>query len=137
MFDRIVVAVDGSACGERAVEAAGDLAALSGGEVVVAHLAETIAMWGAVVDNETPEEAIDLADDAVRKLKDRGVSARSEVRTCFRGGVSRAIVTIGRDEDADIIVMGSRGHGEVIELLLGSVAHRVVHLANVPVLIVR
>ena len=137
MFDVIVLAVDGSECSERAVPVAADLAAACGSEVVVVHLAETIAAWALAVESETPEEATKVAEDAVRALKDRGQSARAEVRSTVRGAVARGIVEIAGEEGAGLIVMGSRGLGDVSGLLLGSVAHKVLHLAHVPVLIVR
>ena len=47
------------------------------------------------------------------------------------------IVETARDYQAGVIVMGSHGRGDLVALLLGSVAHKVVHLADCPVLIVR
>jgi nucleotide-binding universal stress UspA family protein len=137
MFERIVAAVDGSECADRAVDLAAELAAGFGAEVIVVHLAETIAAWTVAIEAETPEEAIWLADDAVRRLKDRGVSARAEVRGAVRGAVAHGIVEVAEEEDAGLIVMGSRGLGDVAGLLLGSVAHKVLYLSNVPVLIAR
>jgi nucleotide-binding universal stress UspA family protein len=137
MFDRIAVAVDGSTCSMRAVELAGALALTGGADVVVIHLAEVITAWTFAVEAETPVEATDLADHAVRTLKDRGVSARAEVRACARGTVAPSIVEAARDADAELIVMGSRGLGDFAGLLLGSVAHKVLHLSEVPVLIAK
>jgi nucleotide-binding universal stress UspA family protein len=137
MFDRIVVAVDGSECSMRAADVAGDFAAEFGSEVIVAHLAELHATWGVAIESETSREAADLADAAVRRLKDRGISARAEIRTCVRGAVAHSIAEIAEDEGADLLVTGSRGLGDVSGLLLGSVAHRVLHLVHVPVLVVR
>ena len=137
MFERIAVAVDGSECSKRAVELAAGLAAADAAEVVVIHLAEVVSAWTVALQAETPDEASDLADDAVRTLKDRGVSARADVRTCPRGVVAASIVEAARDADAGLIVMGSRGLGDFTGLLLGSVAHKVLHLAEVPVLIAK
>ena len=137
MYDRIVVAVDGSDCAARAVSVAGDLAEAFGGEVVVVHLAETIAAWTLAMEAETPEEAGDLADRAVRSLKDRGISARGEVHSTVRGAVAHRIVELAEAVGADLIVMGSRGLSDITGLLLGSVAHRVLHQARVPVLVVK
>ena len=137
MYDRIVVAVDGSDCADRAVSVAGDLAEAFGGEVVVVHLAETIAAWTVALEAETPEEAGDVADRAVRSLKDRGISARGEVHSIVRGAVAHRIVELADAVGADLIVMGSRGLSDISGLLLGSVTHRVLHQAEVPVLVVK
>ena len=48
-----------------------------------------------------------------------------------------AILEKARDYKADLIVMGSRGLGQIGGLILGSVSERVLHRAHVPVLIVR
>ncbi len=44
---------------------------------------------------------------------------------------------VARAADADLIVAGSRGLGEMAGLLLGSVTNRLIHLADRPVLVVR
>ncbi len=137
MFDRMVVAVDGSGCSDRAVLVAAELAGAFGSEVVVVHVAPEIVGWGIAVEAESPDEASDVADRAVRELKDRGLSARPEVRRALRGLVASEIVHAAEAEDAGLIVMGSRGHGDLSGLLLGSVAHKVLHLAHVPVTVVK
>lgn len=137
MFQKIVAAVDGSECSMKAARLAGDVAEQFGGEVIVVHLAEMFAAWSVAVESETPTEAAELADAAVRELKDRGISARPEIRLCPRGAVAHSLVDIVEAEDADLLVMGSRGLGEVSGLLLGSITHRVLHLAKVPVLIAK
>jgi len=50
---------------------------------------------------------------------------------------AREIVNDAIEVDADVIVMGSRGRGDLAGLILGSTAHKVIHLADRPVLIVR
>lgn len=137
MYDTIVVAIDGSDCAIRAVSVAGELAQAFAAEVVVVHLAETIAAWTAAVEAETPEEALNLTDLEVRRLKDMGVSARGEAYSSVRGAVPHRIVELAGEAGADLIVMGSRGRGDLSGLLLGSVAHKVLHLSKVPVLVVK
>lgn len=135
MFERILVAVDGSEPSSRAVPIAGDLAFRYGGELIVFHAREHDPVLGAEV--ESPSEAMELVDAIVRELKDAGVSARGEVVRVPHGTTPRAILDTAHDEHADLIVMGTRGLSDWSRLLLGSVAHKVVHLADVPVLVVR
>lgn len=86
---------------------------------------------------ETLAEADALTDRVVRELKDVGLSARGHVRSCFYGHTAREIVGQAKDEGADLIVMGSRGLSDIAGLFLGSVAHKVLQLADVPVLVTR
>ena len=44
---------------------------------------------------------------------------------------------LASEHDVDVIVMGSRGRGDLAGLVLGSTAHKVIHLTDRPVLIVR
>lgn len=137
MFERILLPVDGSEHSRRAVAIAGDLARRYGAEVVVLHAREHELTWGADIDIESAEEARRLVDDLVRELKDAGAAARGEVVRVPIGDVPRAILDVTKAEDVGLIVMGTRGLSDWERLLLGSVAHKVVHLAEVPVLVVR
>ena len=137
MFERILLAANGSASSRKAADVAADFGKKYGAEVLVFHVLERqITEFGAH-DAEEPDEASDFVDEVVRELKDAGVSARGEVETAPKGRVPRAIVEAAREQGAGLIVMGSRGLSEWEELFLGSVAHRVLHLAECPVFIVR
>lgn len=137
MFERILLAVDGSEHSAKAVPVAADLARRYGGEVVVLHVREHELGWGADIDVETSREAIDLVDGIVRTLKDEGTNVRGEVVRVPLGQTPRAILEASKDERADLVVMGTRGLSDWGRLLMGSVAHKVVHLAEMPVLVVR
>ena len=139
MYDEILVAVDHSEISDRALLAARDLALLSQGEVWVLHLREReIAVKTAVVMvDETMDEANAAVAAAVDKLTEAGVKAHGEVRTTLFGYAARDIVDDAIEHGVDVIVMGSRGRGDLVGLLLGSTAHKVIHLADRPVLIVR
>ena len=139
MYDRILVAVDHSEMSDRAVRAARDLAVLSNGEVWVLHLREREmgAKTGALAIDETTDEANAAVAASVEVLTQVGVKAHGEVRNTIFGFAAREIVSDAIEVDADVIVMGSRGRGDLAGLLLGSTAHKVIHLSDRPVLVVR
>jgi nucleotide-binding universal stress UspA family protein len=137
MFERIVLAVDGSEFAQRAVPVAADIASKYGSEVIAIHVVEEQLSRGGPIAYETTEEATKDADDAAKFLKDVGVSARAEARAALAGRAAQEIMDLATSEDAGLIVMGSRGMSDWQGLLIGSVAHKVLHLSSVPVLIVR
>jgi nucleotide-binding universal stress UspA family protein len=139
MYDKILVAVDHSEISDRAVLAARDLALLSKGEVWVLHLREreVAVKTGLVMTDETAAEANAAVAAVVEKLTEAGVKAHGEVRTTLFGYAARDIVDDAIEHDADVIVMGSRGRSDLAGFILGSTAHKVIHLTDRPVLIVR
>ena len=139
MYDKILVAVDHSEPSDRALLAARDLALLSKGEVWVLHLREReiATKTGVVLTDETADEASAAVEAAVDKLTAAGVKAHGDVGHTIFGYAARSIVDDAIDRDVDVIVLGSRGRGDLAGLVLGSTAHKVIHLTDRPVLIVR
>lgn len=70
------------------------------------------------------------------ELSDSGIETSVEMSSVFLGGPAPAIAKIADRVDADLIVVGSRGHSAGIGLVLGSVAERLPHVAHQPVLVV-
>ena len=139
MFDKILVAVDHSEVSDRALDAARDLALLSQGEVWVLHMREreVAVKTGVSLSDESMDEAGAAVAAAVDKLTAAGVKAHGDVGTTLFGYAARNIVNDAKEHDVDVIVMGSRGRGDLAGLILGSTAHKVIQLADRPVLIVR
>jgi nucleotide-binding universal stress UspA family protein len=139
VYDRILLAVDHSKTSDRAVVAARDLALLSKGEVWVLHLREreVAPKAGAMPMDETTDEANAAVTAAVDVLTQAGVKAHGEVRHTIFGYAAREIMIDAKEINADVIVLGSRGRGDLAGLLLGSTAHKVIHLSDRPVLVVR
>jgi universal stress protein A len=138
MYERVLVAIDHSPATEKVLAAARDLALLSQGEVWVLHLREreVIPRMGLVADEST-DEADAQVKAAVEELAGAGVKAHGEVRNTLFGQAAREIVDDAKEHDAGVIVMGSRGRSDLTGLVLGSTAHKVIHLTDRPVLVVR
>jgi nucleotide-binding universal stress UspA family protein len=139
MYDKILVAIDHSEISDRVLTAARDLAVLSKGEVWVLHLREheVLPKTGMTLADESIDEASASVAAAVGKLAAAGVTAHGDVGTTVFGYAARSIVDDAIEHDVDVIVMGSRGRGDLAGLVLGSTAHKVIHLTDRPVLIVR
>jgi nucleotide-binding universal stress UspA family protein len=138
MYERVLAAVDHSEVSERVLAAARDLALLSKGQVWVLHLREreVISRMG-LVPTEPESDAEAEVTAAVDELTAAGVTAHGVIRDTVFGYAAREIVDDAREHQADVIVMGSRGRGDLAGLVLGSTAHKVIHLADRPVLVVR
>jgi nucleotide-binding universal stress UspA family protein len=138
MYERVLVAVDHSEVAQRALAAARDLALLSKGEVWVLHLREreVIAQMGDV-PSESAADAGSPVSAAVEELTKAGVTAHGEVRNTTYGHAAREIMEDAKEHDVGVIVMGTRGRSELTGLVLGSTAHKVIHLADRAVLVVR
>ncbi len=138
----IVCAFDGSDNAMKAAQSAAELARKFDARLALVYVVEPYAppvdLPGiSFVDWVEPHRkaATRLLEDAASQLlKDFGVAASSEVRV---GNPANEIVTCAQEHGADLIVVGSRGHGAMKRLLMGSVADRVVHLSHGPVFVVR
>ena len=138
MYERILVALDHSAGSDHVLAAAKELASMSKAKVWVLHLREreVIAQMGDV-PSETEDEATQAVNGAVKELTGLGVEAHGEVRDTTFGHAAREIMADAKEHDVNVIVMGSRGRGDWAGAIVGSTAHKVIHLADRPVLVVR
>jgi nucleotide-binding universal stress UspA family protein len=137
VFERIVIAVDGSPRSERTVPAAVDLAQKYGAEVTVVHVREYERYEGDDVDLGPPIPADQLVEGVVSTFRDAGLNATGTVRRVSPGRTAEMIVDIAEESKAELIIMGTRGMSEIRSLLLGGVATKVVNRAPCPVLLVR
>ena len=133
---RVVVGVDGSPHSEQALRWGAFFAGTVGGRVdaVTAWQYPTAYGWAAPPAEWDPSRDMDgVVRDAVQKAfgDHRPVPIEISVR---EGGAAR--VLLEASEGADMLVVGSRGHGGFAGLLLGSVSASVAEHASCPVLIV-
>ena len=135
MYETIVLALDGSVNSAHALPHAVELARKTSGRIVVAHVEERIAAKGSmptVPPNE--EEVQETIRQQIEEITAAGIEATLEKSVIVLGGPGHAIADIADAVDADLIVIGTRGHSSVPGLILGSVAHRLLHVAHRPVL---
>jgi nucleotide-binding universal stress UspA family protein len=138
MYDKLLVAVDQSDAAERVINAAREMALLSDGEVWLLHVREKeVIPRAGFFEIESETEALSVVERAAQKLADAGVKTHYEVRKAIYGYAAGQIVAAAQDCGAGIIVMGSKGRGDLAGLLLGSTAHKLIHLSDRPVLVVR
>ena len=138
-FTNILVAYDGSDHSQKALDLAVKIARSSGGQLKVLYAFDKVpTIFG---DDETEhfiERAMskgrDVLGEATAHLHEAGVEFSTII---VEGPAAEAILRVAQAEGCDLIVMGSRGLGMMQGLLLGSVSYRVLHHAQIPVLIVR
>ncbi len=137
MFERILVAVDGSSKSSKTVLAAIDLAQKYEATVTVLHVREFEKYEGSDVDLGPPQEAQSIVDEVVERFTEAGVRSAGEIRRVTPGATPDEIVRAAAHANSDLIVMGTRGMSELRSIVLGGVANKVVHQAHCPVLLVR
>jgi nucleotide-binding universal stress UspA family protein len=127
--EKILLATDGSEDAKLAARAAADLSDKTGAELHIIHSWQYVPH--PLLDPEHYEE------EAWRLLKEQTqLLAVNEAHLKMAPAVD-AILDLGEEIGADLIVLGSRGHGTIGRLLLGSVSEGVVHHATRPVLVLR
>jgi nucleotide-binding universal stress UspA family protein len=106
---------------------------------VVLHLREREIGFktGVPVMDETSEDASAAVSTAVEVLTQAGVKAHGDIRNTFLGYAAGEIVDDAKEHDVDLIIMGSRGRSDLTSFILGSTAHKVMHLSDRPVLVIR
>jgi nucleotide-binding universal stress UspA family protein len=150
MFERILIATDGSKFSEKAAKVGIELAKLSGGKVIIVYVAD-ISKYFSSAGLIPPFGGVspDAINDVVASIRETGEKATLQVnelarasgviseRQIVEGNPPSEILRIAEDEKIDTIVMGSIGKTGLEKFLMGSVAEKVVHNSKLPVLIVR
>ncbi|MCR3883961.1 universal stress protein [Methanotrichaceae archaeon M04Ac] len=140
MFERIMIATDGSKHSERAAEVGIELARLSGGAITIVYVADTGRL------SHLPE---DMALASIRDLLIReGEDATSYIdemakraavpstKMVVEGNPGEELLKLSSESGFDVVVMGSVGRTGLDKFLLGSVAEKVVRNSKLPVLTV-
>lgn len=146
MYDRILLAVDGSPTADRALDEAIQLAKNLGAELVIAHVIDNAYLKYDVgyIDIRGFTEALitqgkEIVAAARAKAEKAGVRARGVVVDDPIGtfDIGFAIEQTAQDVGAQVLVLGTHGRRGFRRLLLGSVAESVLRQSTLPVLLVR
>jgi nucleotide-binding universal stress UspA family protein len=135
---RIIVGIDGSDQSMKALIWAAGQAALTNSTLEVVTTWEWPSSYGWALplppEYSPKSEAEKLLDDAVAQLGETHPDL--DVRTAVKEGRPAPILTEA-SRTADLLVVGSRGHGEFTGMLLGSVSEHCVTNAHCPVVVIR
>jgi len=147
MYDKILVATDGSPLSKKAVSSAISLAALTGADLVAlkvvprypqSYFEGGLALQAAEVgriEKQWAEEGQSVVEEVKRVAELQGV--KTKALTIKSDIVSDAIIASAKKQKCDLIVMASHGRNGVKRLLLGSETQQVLTHSHIPVLVLR
>src|SRR5262245_37829835 len=130
MFKVIVWATDGSSQAARAFPFAKNLAQASGARLIVVHAKEFMLGRGAGPVSFDEDQVQAALEKQVADLKQQGLDTTLQMGEVMAGNAAEVIADIAVKEGADLIVAGTRGHGTLTGLLLGSVTHGLTGIAD-------
>jgi nucleotide-binding universal stress UspA family protein len=136
VFDTVIWATDGSPNADLALPVAKKLAEGDGASLVVVHVVQRYATDTGLAVYADEDRVKSRLEQDVEQLSKDGFNANLRVVNHVGPQPAHGIADVAREVGADLIVMGSRGHGPVESLLLGSVALRLLHVSPCPVVVV-
>ncbi len=133
LIQKILVATDGSDHARKAIEIASDIALKYGANLVLLHVVDVVtqrrmAAYMEDMENYLSKVGEKILREAEEDARKKGV--RSMESRLIEGDPASKIVEFARKSKVDVIIMGRRGTGLLETLVLGSVSHRVCHLAK-------
>ncbi len=131
----IIVGYDGSDAARAALDTALEIAGLLGDDVVVAFGYEIQKLGGEVKDyaKAVEERAREAVDHAVHHAEAQGAKVESVV---IEGSPAHSLSDLAVQRGARMIVIGSQGESPIKGAILGSTAHKLLYVSEVPVLVV-
>lgn len=130
-YSRILVPLDGSAVDDAVLDHVVEMARLCDAEVILLRVAHYHTRDERIHEMEEAQACLAGADSRLRKS---GLRVRTVVG---QGEPAEAILAQARELHADLIAMATHGHGTLQRLFAGSVADKVRHASDVPLLLVK
>jgi nucleotide-binding universal stress UspA family protein len=136
MISTVVVALDGSDASERTLPVLRELTGSDGVRVEIVHVRERLVGRPAGPLHVNEEELTDRVKAQADELAKSGYDTHVHIEPTVGTQPAHIIAEHAKKCGADLIITGTRGHGPVAGLLLGSVATRLLHVAPCPVVVV-
>jgi nucleotide-binding universal stress UspA family protein len=136
VFKTIVWATDGSENADRALPIAKQLAQRDSSSMIVAHVVQRYAKKGGLAVYPDEEQVEQRLKEVVDELVGDGLDASLRIVEHVGPQPAHDIADVAREAEADLIVVGTRGHSTLPGLMLGSVTQRLLHVSPCPVLAV-
>lgn len=139
MFNRIIVAIDGSEHSNRAVSCARELAERFGASLWLVHAypqtsdLRSYDQFGKLIA-QRKRAGQSILDKARKILGEINCEIHEEL---LEGPEAEAILSVAEIQKVGLILIGTRGLGSLEGILLGSVSRKVTHHASCPVMLVR
>jgi nucleotide-binding universal stress UspA family protein len=135
-MSQIVVGYDGSACGDAALESALGIASELGDRIVVVFGYAPPGLWGGEIAEH--EEAIaERGEQVVARAKEQAAQRGVEIETqLVPKRAAEALIAVADERQARMIVVGSFGEPPLRGMILGSTPNKLLHLSDLPVLVV-
>ena len=141
VFTNILVAIDGSDAGQRALIRAVDEAKVWNARLHVIYVVETGLFSSVPADNTIEimyrvleKEGNTALEQAKKYASEKGVSITTHMK---QGDARSEIISTGEKEKADLIVVGSHGKSQADRLFIGSVSTHVVTHSKITTMVVR
>ncbi len=139
MYNKILVPTDGSEFAKKAQKQALFLAKVSGAEIVAVSVTENNFVNGLPLDDEVYQLNQILKEQSEENLKEFDELNEDDIKITHvirEGSPAKVILEVAKDEEIDLIVMGSSGKSGFDRFIMGSVADKVVNSAKCAVLVV-
>ena len=139
MYKKILVPTDGSEFAVKAQRHALFLAKVSGAEIVAVSVTENNFVNGLPLDDEVYQLNQILNERSEENLKEFDKLNEDDIKITHvvrEGSPAKVILEVSKEEDVDLIVMGSSGKSGFDRFIMGSVADKVVNSAKCAVLVV-
>ena len=145
MYKRLYVPGDDSNTARRALEEASRFARESGASLKVVHVVDLAQYgWGGAefldateLQKNIREAGEHVLKDAIEVLAEHGASCETAMLESWGDKIAEVLIEDAKKWNADLIVMGTHGWGEIMTLIMGSVAEGVMRRTEIPVMLLR